>query len=207
MNHLTREDFEKIIDDNFLNTKDVFDSVNTIISNELKDDIKIDINDIIEYAQMRYWFWEYPKSIYYCYYGLTQNVSNEQKIKLIENIISCLNNLINHDIVENSQNSLSLKSKDTKPLIDLIRSTKIDTISLTSYSSRKQSQMPRIDLNLEKEIYNNYQDNVLQWNYQNAFYEIYFLFSNKYLKKNISNDNILLWEFKNFCKKWIKEIQ
>ncbi len=207
MNQLKREDFEKIIDDNFFNSKDVFDSVNSIISNELTDDIKININDIIEYAQIRHWFWEYPKSIYYCYYGLTQDVSTQQKIKLIENIISCLNNLINHNIIENQEITSWISSKNTTPLINLIRSTKIDTISLTSYSSRKQSQMPSIDGNLEKEIYDTYHKLQSEWNYQNAFYEIYFLFSNKYLKENISNDNLLLWEFKNFCKKWLKEIR
>jgi hypothetical protein len=206
MHRLTREAFEETVDTSWVNSKQLYDIINRYVVGN-NDDLPIDLNDVIEYANLRFDLWEYPKVIYYCYYGILQTDELDLKKSFLNIIINSLeklknyfnkNNIISDDLNHNEY------LWNTCLIRDLIESVKIDTISLTSYSARKQSSMSRVHISLEEEIYDNYKALHVIWDYQGAFEEIYFLFTEYYLKENITSNIVLLNEFQLFCNEWWK---
>lgn len=209
MNSLSRDVFDQEVDNSNIWPKDLFDIVNKYIANNI-DDLNISLNDVIDYANIRREHWELAKAIYYCHYGLTQKPDNKSKIMLLDVTIKSLKTLINQDHFETvrSNDNININtSKNKQKIADLIQSNKIDSVVLTSYSARKQSNMSPITEWEFENIFFSYQKFKEGANYQAAFNDIYFLFSDSYLKEKITPNLKLLIEFQSFCEKWQSEIK
>ena len=206
MEQLTREQFEQEVDNANINSKELFDIVNNFLSKNT-DTISISIQDLIDYANIRYELWEFPKVIYYCHYWLTQSPSKEEIKKILNITLSSIQQMLdNRRISESVRINENKIEGNTNQLMNLITSTKIDSVILTSYSARKQSSMPQISQEDYNNIYTNYTTRFDEWELYWAFNEIFFLFSDSYLKKKISHNHNLLLEFEQLCTQWLLKL-
>ena len=213
---ISRESFNEKVDKSGIDSRDLFNlSISALLQKESE---VIRMDDLITYAQYRFKLEEYPKVIYYCYFGLLElhraqlnnhHKNNDRKIflKIIEDSIDQL--IWSWSDYENlAQNSLILKQdkisteKNTHPINEIFKSVQIDTITLMSYSARKMSGMERIDKSTEKAILNNFESLYKNGDYEWAINEIYFLFADAFLKKDIIYRNDILKILKDFCKNW-----
>ena len=209
MIYLTREIFEQEVDKSNINSKELFDLINNILSWNIDETI-IEIKDLIDYANIRYELWEFPKVIYYCHYWLSQSPSKKDAKKLLNIILSSIQKISDNSkssepvnrVKENKNKNIT----NTDKVVSLIKSTKISSIILTSYSARKQSSMTQVNQENYDNIYASYKSYLNEWKYYLAFNDIYFLFSDSYLKENISHNQELLLEFHDFCTQWLKKI-
>jgi len=215
---INREKFDKIVDDSNMDTNSLFRASLQLLQEKMGTEVYT--QTIIEYAQIRYELWEFPKVIYYCYFALLeimQDISkNQDTVTLLKIIRDSLETMISqwvkidhtipiHSVRRDHEKIETIRNSET--LIKVIQWVKIDTITLMSYAARKMSSMDKINEWMTIETLNNFHSFYNNWDHKRALHEIYFLFSNFFLKEDIAYRGDILLIFKNFCDDWLSKIE
>ncbi len=217
-----REEFDKKVDELNIDTSKLFKLSLGILQEKIHTDTITEdhIQDIIEYAKMRYERWEYAKAVYYCYFALLeimQDISKTQnKSEFISIIRDSLERLLfqwkdaypptyTNTVTWNYQQTTTMGN--SKALIEFMQLVQMDTTTLMSFAARKMSSMERISEWQEIETLSNFHHFYDRWEYENALHEIYFSFSNFFLKKDIAYHKGVLQIFKDFCDDWLSKIE